>query len=236
MGEQALPKVTEEAFVEREGVIRVADMTNAARCIWRETLMRDVGIDGQIEYVDAEGQAMGRFIAVQVKSGESYFAGSDRHRVTYSPAEKHCRYWERSPIPVVLVLYDPTTGELVWTDARAAIRDGRDDPIEILRANVFDADGVLEALRSEGPLPTGVLDPAVLIESMLAEEIRLDGCTLSFFDVFFQGLTDALCGTSTSGLTCSWRQRASRPLCSAREAESASTLRSSTSSTGMCPS
>jgi hypothetical protein len=175
-----LPKVPETAFVERRGVIRVEDVTNAARCIWRETLMRDVGIDGQIEYVDPEGQATGRFVAVQVKSGKSYFSGSDEDYVGYTPSEKHRRYWERSPIPVIVVLHDPSSDALLWTDARAAIRDGRADPIRIPRSDVFDAEGVLKALQSDGPLPRGALDPAAVI----------DGCTLSFFDLFFQGLTN----------------------------------------------
>lgn len=185
-----LPKVPETAFVERQGVIRVEEAANTAHCIWRETLMRDVGIDGQIEYVDPEGHATGRLVAVQVKSGESYFTGSGRDYVSYSPPERHRLYWERSPIPVILVLHDPSTGELVWTDARAAIRDGRADPIRISRTSVFDAEGVLKALRSQGPLPTSALDPATVVAAMLAEEVQVDGCTLSFFDLFFQGLTD----------------------------------------------
>ena len=65
------PKLPDEAFVEREGLIAVEAAVNAARCIWRETLQRDVGIDGQIEYRDADGYIMGRIISVQAMSGSS---------------------------------------------------------------------------------------------------------------------------------------------------------------------
>lgn len=186
-----LPKVPESAFTERAGVIRVEQAVNAARCIWRETAMRDVGIDGQVEYVDRDDNATGRAVAIQVKSGDSYFASGAASHVTFRPAARHREYWERSPIPVILVLHQPSTEALVWVDARAAIRDGEADPIHIPLTRAFDASGVLEALRAEGPLPNGRLEPAALIRSMVAEEVRMDGCFLSFFDLFFQGLTDS---------------------------------------------
>lgn len=58
---------------ERAGVNAVASMVNDARCIWRETPLRDVGIDGQVEYVTPSGAATGRLVLLQVKSGATYF-------------------------------------------------------------------------------------------------------------------------------------------------------------------
>jgi len=87
-----LPKLTDQDFVEREGVNRVAVIVNRARCIWRETFQRDIGIDGHVEYVTPDGLAPGRLVAVQVKSGASRFAHATDHDVPFSPEEKHRRY------------------------------------------------------------------------------------------------------------------------------------------------
>lgn len=40
--------------------------------VWRETPSTDVGVDGQIEFVNERGEATGQIVAVQVKSGPSY--------------------------------------------------------------------------------------------------------------------------------------------------------------------
>jgi hypothetical protein len=72
-----MSQVGDNDFKERDGVIKVERVTNQARCVWRETLMKDVGIDGQVEYVTPDGEATGRMIALQIKSGPSQFQRSD---------------------------------------------------------------------------------------------------------------------------------------------------------------
>ena len=58
---------------ERNGILAFSMEVNKLGLIWRETPMVDVGIDGQIELVDDDGNATGRILAVQIKSGASYF-------------------------------------------------------------------------------------------------------------------------------------------------------------------
>jgi Domain of unknown function (DUF4365) len=65
-----LPKYQTTNTTERLGVNAVAEAIARLGLIWRETPMADVGIDGQIEYVNKEGYATGRMIAVQIKSGK----------------------------------------------------------------------------------------------------------------------------------------------------------------------
>lgn len=67
------PKYHQTNSQERLGVNAVAEAIAKIGQIWRETPMADVGIDGQIEYVSPEGFATGRMIAVQIKSGPSFF-------------------------------------------------------------------------------------------------------------------------------------------------------------------
>ncbi|HBA6539673.1 TPA: DUF4365 domain-containing protein, partial [Escherichia coli] len=94
------PKYHQTNSQERLGVNAVAEAIAKIGQIWRETPMADVGIDGQIEYVSPEGFATGRMIAVQIKSGPSFFQESQGDWVFY-PEEKHRFYWERFPLPVL---------------------------------------------------------------------------------------------------------------------------------------
>jgi hypothetical protein len=90
--------------------------------IWRETPTGDVGIDGQIEYVDASGRASGRLLSVQVKSGTSYFANETAGAYLFYLGAKHRRYMEQHPLPVILVLHNPETDTSYWADVRQQLR------------------------------------------------------------------------------------------------------------------
>ena len=70
--EVKLPQYTSNNFQERIGVYKVGLKITELGLIFRETPNSDVGIDGQIEYVNSRGEATGKIIAVQIKSGDSY--------------------------------------------------------------------------------------------------------------------------------------------------------------------
>lgn len=184
-----LPRVQDSDFVGRDGINYVAATVNAARCVWREVLHRDLGIDGHIEYVTPEGSAPGRLIAAQVKSGESRFAKATETHVPFYPEVKHKRYWAEYPLPVVLVLHNPVYGETVWVDARESLRvRGDDAAIFVPRSQAFDAKGVLRALECAGPLPTGNVDLEALLREMSTPDASAQG--LCFLYMFAQGMTD----------------------------------------------
>jgi hypothetical protein len=60
----------------------------AARRVWRETPLRDVGIDGHIEYVNADGIGCG---SPQVE--RVLFCASNQRVVPFTVVERHRRYW-----------------------------------------------------------------------------------------------------------------------------------------------
>lgn len=184
----SLPRVTESDFVERAGVIEVAAIVNRARCVWRETVRRDIGIDGHIEYVTPDGFAPGRLVGVQVKSGESRFANANANNVPFRPEEKHRRYWVGYPVPVILILHHPGSAETIWADARASLRVDEQGPVVVPRHQQFDDQGVIECLRSEGPLPEGAFDPWSVVREMAVASTGAQG--LSFLHLFAQGITD----------------------------------------------
>jgi len=121
------PKVGVAFSVERLGINAVAAFAAANGLIWRENSIKDIGIDGQLEYVSGSGFATGRIVALQVKSGPSFFAHEDGESWLFYPEDKHRIYWERFPVPVILVLHKPDTEETFWLDVRQAYRSGAQD-------------------------------------------------------------------------------------------------------------
>jgi hypothetical protein len=88
----ALPQLPANLQLERAGILAVATELNRLGLIWRETPMADVGIDGQIEFVSDTGEATGRLVAAQVKSGPSYFNHGSDEAWRFYPQEKHRFY------------------------------------------------------------------------------------------------------------------------------------------------
>ncbi|HVD39601.1 MAG TPA: DUF4365 domain-containing protein [Solirubrobacterales bacterium] len=182
------PKIGETEFTARYGINKVERMVLAARCVWRPTSLQDIGIDGQIEHVAPDGEATGRLIAAQVKSGASYFRRKRGDRVLHEVSEKHAGYWATFPLPVILILHEEESDLTIWADARSALRRS-ENPVEVETSNTFDADGVLRALSLEGPLPAAKAVPEEIAREMCQARYEDQGLSMSFLDLFSHGLT-----------------------------------------------
>ena len=113
-----LPKAGTTYVQERRGIASVQSYAAAKGLIWRETGTGDVGIDGQLEFVNSDGFATGRTIALQVKAGRSFFEHPTERGWKFYPKEMHRNYWEQFPLPVLLALHNTDNGETYWIDAR----------------------------------------------------------------------------------------------------------------------
>ncbi|MGN9811131.1 DUF4365 domain-containing protein [Micromonospora sp. BQ11] len=174
--------------MEREGVLAFAALANRTRCLWRETPMRDVGIDGHVEYVDPDGNATGRTVAVQIKSGTSYMR-TNSSTLQYYCSAKHKEYWSNYPLPVILIIFDPESRNIYWADARREISLERADPIRIPLHRKLTERTFLGIFSSDGPLPASGIPPADLCRRMLNEKSPSTD-HVSFFDLFVNGLTE----------------------------------------------
>lgn len=188
------PKVDVAFSQERLGVNAVAAYAAANNLIWRENNIKDVGIDGQLEYVNASGMATGGVIALQIKSGPSFFTHDDGDSWRFYPEEKHRIYWERFPVPVIVVLHQPETGESFWIDVRHAYRRGAQDErvavsvpkIQRLStttgANLFENAGV-----TAGAFMDSIEDVLLALVNTRSAEAAFP---LSYFQLFAGGLTN----------------------------------------------
>jgi HEAT repeat protein len=104
--------------ISRQGIHGVGLIVSAElKWIFRELEVEDWGIDGLIEVVD-RGLPTGRLFAVQIKCGESYFREENEQGFIYRGERRHLSYWRGYSLPVVLVLYDPRSGQAFWQVVR----------------------------------------------------------------------------------------------------------------------
>lgn len=107
-------RVPGEHFTDRAGVLAVQLIfTDELHWLCREQPTSDFGIDAHAEVV-ASGLATGRLLALQIKSGKSYFDQSNEKGVTYYGNSAHLQYWSNHSLPVVVILYDPESKKAYW--------------------------------------------------------------------------------------------------------------------------
>jgi uncharacterized protein DUF4365 len=99
---------------KRLGINAVEKVVTRELCwIWREQSVADFGIDAHIEAVGCDGKPTGNLFGVQVKSGPSYFRGAGS-TIPFYVDEDHLKYWNQHTLPVLLILYNPETENMIW--------------------------------------------------------------------------------------------------------------------------
>ena len=189
-----LPKIGTTYVQERLGIAAVQTYAAHRQQIWRETGTGDVGVNGNLEFVNPEGFATGRIVAVQVKSGPSYFANPSDRGWKFYPETKHRSYWESFPLPVLLVLHDPNSNTSYWADVRQVLRSpGRAEKafIEVFAHNVLQVTEAFELFETAGAQDQLFIenldDVLTKLLSTSSEEVSFP---LSHFDLFNHGLTN----------------------------------------------
>lgn len=83
----------------------------------------DLGIDGIIEFIQDEKPA-NKSIAVQIKSGSSYFQSNKK--ICLIPIENHREYWSNYALPVCGIVYVPELGKGFWTNIKSHLDSNKD--------------------------------------------------------------------------------------------------------------
>ena len=91
--------------------------------IFRPVTMWDYGIDGEVEFKSDDGQASGRKIYVQLKSGGSYLRArkTDAQEVFDVKNPRHLKFWVNQPVDVYLVVRD-AEGTIRWMNVTAYLK------------------------------------------------------------------------------------------------------------------
>lgn len=106
-------KVLDTNTIDRIGVSKCQLLFSQNKFIFREQTISDYGIDALIETREKDAPT-GKMIAIQIKSGESYFRETDGDYIVYRVDEKHRNYWINHSLPVIIVLYSPELDKCIW--------------------------------------------------------------------------------------------------------------------------
>jgi hypothetical protein len=102
------------SLVDRSGVTLASHIfTQHLHWIFREQPVLDIGIDALVEVLSGETPT-GDLLAVQVKSGASYFREKTAEGFVFRGDTDHLEYWLRYPIPVLLILCSPEENRCWW--------------------------------------------------------------------------------------------------------------------------
>ena len=124
--EQSSAKLDNESK-ERALVGEVISTVALAGQICRELTVSDHGIDMEIEFKDDRGEASGRKLYLQLKSGDSFLRkrARDESEVFTIKNERHVRHWIEQAFPVMLVVRS-SKGEVRWMEARDWLKRATD--------------------------------------------------------------------------------------------------------------
>ena len=182
-----LPKFTTTNLKERIGVSLVQYRCAQMSLIFRETSNSDTGIDGQIEEVNQDGNATGRILAVQIKSGDSYLHDSGNNWIFYTD-EAHKNYWKAYPIPVILLVYRPSDDNIYFVDIKYTLNVK--EKIEIPKSNILNEENKDELFKTMG----GSILKYDTIEDVYNQMLITKGNTadfpVSYLELFVCGLTN----------------------------------------------
>lgn len=97
----------------RIGVALATEAFERIGLLFREQPIHDYGIDAHVEVMEGE-RPTGSLIAVQIKSGASYFSERSDGGFIFRTDDGHMTYWMEHSLPVVLVLCDLDTKVAYW--------------------------------------------------------------------------------------------------------------------------
>jgi hypothetical protein len=93
--------------------------------IFRPISTRDWGIDGEIEFKNNVGEATGRRVYLQLKSGDSHLRFRKRDgREIFRPKPRHLRYWQAHAYPVILIIRQ-SNGLIRWMNVTEYLKSQR---------------------------------------------------------------------------------------------------------------
>jgi hypothetical protein len=104
----------ESAATASLGVTQVAHaVQKQLRWLFRNQPEEDFGIDAHVELVE-DGRVEGKLVALQIKTGASFFRERAEDGWWFRPDDDHVRYWTDHSLPVVLVLADISNERCYW--------------------------------------------------------------------------------------------------------------------------
>jgi len=175
--------MTHYSSTERLGVNEVEKLFLEFNWIPRTISQTDVGLDMLVEICES-GNAKGKFIAVQIKSGISFFNEKKGNNIVYRLDENHADYWLENSIPVIIVLHNLETKLTIWqsVNKNTIVKTGKNYKILIPLSNTLEKKNIdgLKKLTETSPLLNKfnklILDKPIIDLINKGEKIVIEFC------------------------------------------------------------
>lgn len=125
----------------KKGVNFIRTVVEDSECFFHKIEQEnDLGIDAIVEFIKDE-QPLNKSIAIQIKSGPSYYNSKKQECVI--PIDSHREYWKNYPLPVFGIVYIPELKVGYWVDIKHYLENNKEtNTIRFSgnRANQFDTE------------------------------------------------------------------------------------------------
>lgn len=133
-----MPKYLKRNVTSKSGVNHARTVVESCNSIFHEIHQEnDIGVDAIIEIIKNE-HPTGKMVALQIKSGESFFVRGK----CVIPIENHAKYWSNHHLPMFGIVYVPSLANAYWVDIKKYIAENKDTSTikyKPTKANTFDA-------------------------------------------------------------------------------------------------
>jgi hypothetical protein len=172
---------------EDAGLVKIHSVCVNMGAVWRPTPSHDVGVDGQIEFLEpGASTSTGLILAVQSKCGPSYFTHQDDHHVYFHPDPKHRRYWRALRLPIILALHDPETDVTLYANIKPQLTDA--GPISVSKASHLDPSARSDLVKIAEDETLALSDPARVLSRLRSMTLERPGPkSLSGIDFLLAG-------------------------------------------------
>lgn len=114
-----MPKYSNSSITAKIGINYVRTIVEESGSLFHKIEQEnDLGIDGIIEFIQ-DGTPTNKSIAIQIKSGDSYF--NSRNQELSIPIDSHYNYWLNYPLPVFGIVYIPNLKNAFWVNIKTYI-------------------------------------------------------------------------------------------------------------------
>jgi len=134
-----MPKYTETMVTSKLGINHVRTTVESEKCIFHKIEQEnDLGVDAIVELIK-NGVPLNKQIAVQIKSGNSYY--NSKLNKCFIPVKNHFDYWVNYPLGMYGIVYIPSLKTANWIDIKSYLNEFGDvNTIEFERTktNIID--------------------------------------------------------------------------------------------------
>ena len=135
-------------LIDQEGLGYITQYFSKIGCSLNE-YKRDIGIDAIIEIREKEYTSSGKFIAIQLKSGNSFFKNETEDYYYLYMDNNHIEYWLKCLMPVLFIIYSPSEKQAFWhkIDKESLSRKKKSYKIKIPKDNRLSTTSKHELLQ-----------------------------------------------------------------------------------------